>query len=344
MEIPLKLKEYESKVKFWPLIAVLIIIVYSYFNLRDLSQVEFFPDYYANVVRYLQNCNTDYLIDLRGFLQWKLVCFSQDLGNEKILPFVASLSILFLTYLISKKFTGSNLLGIVSLLIVATSGNFYKFDSSSTYPQFWALFFLLSFYLIHKDKFYLLSPFFLVLSVLTKPLAFLYLPIILYSINDSTLTKGKKAILYLISAILIVLSSIRLLTVPLGTSIDVNYEEFAYGFIEWFFLLDASLIVALSIPIVLIQLGKHRLKTGKHYAHKELYTKTIFFSIIFIILTVPFLNGFTDQINHAYRFVPLLVFVSVGISLVISRSMNFVVNKKFNFISNKDKEKGNGKS
>jgi len=339
LEIPIRLVTLENKFNFWYLLVFAIILVYVGFNAYDLFLTDQYPDYPLYVKRLLDNCNYNSIFDLRGAIQWDLVCFSKSLGNEKLLPFIASVCILPLTFLISRRFTGSNILGIVSLLIVFSSGNFYLFDSSSTYPQFWALFFLLSFYLIHNDKFYLFSPFFLILAIFTKPLAFLYLPIILYSINDSNLSNGKKAILYLISIVIIALSIVRLLSVDLGTDFIFNMDNLLHGFVEWFFLLDSSLIVAISIPIVLIQLAKHRLKTGKHYKHKELYTKTIFFGILLMIFMVPLIEGFSDQLNHAYRFVPLIVFVSIGISLVIARSMNFLVNKKFNFISNKDKEK-----
>lgn len=344
MEIPIKLVTWEKKITSWNYLVLIIVIGYAVFNVSDIFITDPYPDYPLFVKPLLDKCDYDSIIHLRGAIQWDLVCFSKSLGNEKILPFIASLCILPLTFLLTRRFTGSNLLGLVSLFIVISSGNFYLFDSSSTYPQFWALFFLLSFYLIHHDRFYLFSPFFLILSIFTKPLALLYIPILLYSINDSLLSGGKKAILYLIYAVVIALGLVRIMTVPLGTNIIFSPDELLFGFVNWFFLLDSSLIVAISIPIILIQLAKHRKKIGKNYKHKERYVKTIFLGILLMIFMVPLIEGLTDQINHAYRFVPLIVFASIGISLVISRSMNFLVNKKFNFISNKDKEKKNGKS
>ena len=91
------------------------------------------------------------------------------------------------------------------------------------------------------------------------------------------------------------------------------------GFFNWFFYLDSALIVALFTPLILIKLAFTNKQSGKNQA------LIIISFIIGIIISVPLIEGFTTQLNQAYRFVPLIIFAGAGLGLVVS---NFIAPKK----------------
>jgi len=76
--------------------------------------------------------------------------------NMRVIPFLASISLVLLTYFFTVEITKKRFAGIVSMLILVQSHTFLQFDTLATYSSFWGLFFLLSLYLVCKKWF--LSP------------------------------------------------------------------------------------------------------------------------------------------------------------------------------------------
>ena len=61
--------------------------------------------------------------------------------NIKILPFFASILVVFFTYLLTVQFTGKRFAGIIAMLVLLQSHIFITFDTIAVYENFWVLFF-----------------------------------------------------------------------------------------------------------------------------------------------------------------------------------------------------------
>ena len=120
--------------------------------------------------------------------------------NIKIIPFIASIGLLFVTYLITKEITNRRFAGIISILVVLQSSLFLKYDTIATYENFWTLFYFISIYLIIKRWY--LSPFIFMISVFSKSLTVLFLPITLFFVFRSKISRKGKIFTYILYAII----------------------------------------------------------------------------------------------------------------------------------------------
>ena len=78
--------------------------------------------------------------------------------NIKILPFVASILVIFFTYLLTVQITQKRFAGVIAILVLVQSHTFLRFDTVAVYENFWVLFYLMSLYVINKQ--WILSPIF----------------------------------------------------------------------------------------------------------------------------------------------------------------------------------------
>jgi len=114
----------------------------------------------------------------------------QLFDNIKIIPFIASILLILVTYFITKEITQKRFAGIISMLVLIQSYTFLKYDTVAVYENFWTLFYLLSLYLIIK-KWYL-SPISYILSIFSKAFIISYLPMSIFFYIQITNGKTKK--------------------------------------------------------------------------------------------------------------------------------------------------------
>jgi hypothetical protein len=286
----------------------------------NIYQAETFPDYTDNVKPFLDNCSIDHFPIKRDGLKWYSICISDKIfGTPRLVPLMFSTAIIPLVYLFISELTQKRILGLLGSLILVSSGAFNIFASTSTYPPIDVFFFVMFLYLCLKGKVY--APLFYVLAILSKPLPIVYFPLVLYFVYSLNIPKEKKKTILVFLTVIVIIgislvifnefSKEKLPLISIGGSIRFDQTQFMEGFYEWFELLDSDIIVAVTVVIVLIQLFK--LSKNQVYL-----SKPIFFFILGMILTVPIIQGFTDQLNHSYRFIPLVIMVSSGIGICLS--------------------------
>ena len=78
--------------------------------------------------------------------------------NVKLLPFLASILVVFFTYLIAIQFCKKRFAGIISIVVLLQSYLFLKFDTIAVYENFWVLF-LSNFIICNTEKMVFISPF-----------------------------------------------------------------------------------------------------------------------------------------------------------------------------------------
>jgi len=235
--------------------------------------------------------------------------------NIKLLPFIASILVVVFTYLITVQFCQKRFAGIIAVIVLLQGYTFLKYDTVAVYENFWVLFFLISLYVIEKKWF--LSPVFYVLAFYTKAYVAPFFLMTLFTTYRSQISRRTK-IAILISYIVIVSAAIALIFVGdtiYPDIIDVNYSKFILGFqvIISQLRFDLFFIMALlPVTVGLIFLSKNKLK----------HADSILILIFGTIIASPILVAFTYHYEiHGYRFIPLLVFFSIGVGLFFSKKL-----------------------
>jgi len=185
------------------LIVILILLsLYIGFSYHELSELELWGDFIF-VEAGLQGWPFDNPADIGNYhLHTKnaLLYISENIfQNFKVVPFIASILLVFLTYIFTVQITKKRFAGLVAMAIVLQSHTFLFYDTTPTYSNFSTLFFLLSLYFITKK--WQLSPIIFVLSVFSKMVTLLFLPmtfLFTYRANISKKQKIYTAILYVV--------------------------------------------------------------------------------------------------------------------------------------------------
>jgi len=234
--------------------------------------------------------------------------------NIKFLPFVASILVVVFTYLVTIQFCQKRFAGIIAVIVLLQSYTFLKYDTVAVYENFWVLFFLISLYMIEKKWF--LSPVFYILAFYTKAYVAPFFLLTLFTTYRSQISRRTK-IAILISYFVIVSAAIALIFVGdtvYPDIIDVNYSKFILGFqvIIAQLRFDLFFIMALlPVTVGLIFLSKNKLK----------HADSILVLIFGTIIASPILVAFTYHYEILpYRFIPLLIFFSIGVGMFFSKN------------------------
>ena len=307
--------EISKKVTF--IIVVILLTIYISISASELSSEEKFEDY-KNVKNRLEVWSIDKVFQsFEPHARYFLISTSMTLfGNFKIIPFIASISLLVTTYFITKTITHKRFAGIVSMIIVLQSNIFLTYDTSVAYTNFWILFYLLS--LLFVYKFWPLSPISYLISVSAKALTILFLPMSIYFILRSSISKNKKIIIIsAITGIILIGIAVSASTINPVSRGEIALEEFDLkefwmGFTSFSYQLRLDgLVILFMIPLIvgLFLISKMGVKNAE----------SIMVLIAGMLLVAPILTGFTNQTNQPYRFVPLVVFVAMGVGVLLSK-------------------------
>ena len=232
-------------------------------------------------------------------------------GNYKIFPFFASIGLLITTYFFATLITGKRFAGIISLVVMIQSSLFLSFDTSSTYSNFWTLFYILSLYL--AVRFWMISPAIYLLSIFSKVLTVTFLPMSIFFVLSSDIPKKKKAFVVLVSVVIIAGGGIVFITQNSAETEGAgwNPDDFWMGLSSFANQLrhDGILIVFI-LPLVF---GLFTI------SNKSRYANSVMVMIAGMLVIVPLISGFTEITNQPYRFMPLVFFFAVGVGTLLSK-------------------------
>lgn len=315
--------EVSSKVAFF--VITILIGFYILFSVSELLDGTYLPDYYIRVKSWIDNYSVTEVGNW-GLGYHVMIFFIkssvQIFGNDKVVPFIASIALLVLTYLITLEIAKKRFAGIVAMVIVLQSGIFLIYDTSVAYPNFWILFYLLSLYLIFKRI--SLSPIFYLASILSKIMTVAFLPMTLFFIYRTNFPKKKK--IQIIVYYGIVLISLLGFVFVTGTNLfltefeketrplepDKVNREFWIGFAAFYssFRFD-GLVLLFLLPCTI----------GLFFVSRNgvPHSDSIMFLIMSMLLSAPFVAGFSNSVNVPYRFLPLVVFFAMGVGVLLSK-------------------------
>jgi len=231
--------------------------------------------------------------------------------NYKIFPFFASIGLLLVTYLFATLITGKRFAGIISLVIMTQSNLFLSFDTSSTYSNFWTLFYVLSLYL--AVRLWMVSPAIYLLSIFAKVLTVAFLPMSIFFVLSSDIPKKKKAFVVLVSVIIVAGGVVIFATQNLAETEGAgwNSDQFWLGLSSFANQIrHDGLVVLFVLPLVF---GLFMVSKRSRYAN------SIMLMIAGMLVLTPLISGFTEITNQPYRFVPLVFFFAIGVGTLLSK-------------------------
>ena len=312
---------FEISKRITVILGIIIFVFYIGFSVNELSINEDgqFPDY--GILKtalqiwpstesddiYVQEQNSRYV---RMLL---LVSSIEIFQNIKILPFVASISLLIVTFFLTYQISHKRFSGIVALLIILQSHTFLFFDTVAVYENFWILFFLISLYLINRK--WQLSPILYLLALFSKAFIFVFFLSTIFYIYRARISSRKKiwAMCSYGGVILIILTVFSFGDSVYGDIINISDSEFFLALNTLGYTLRYDVFIILSLLPVTI---------GLFFTSRRgfLQADSILVLILTSLLAGPFISMLTEfYFVLPYRFLPLIVFVAIGIGVFLSK-------------------------
>ena len=252
--------------------------------------------------------------NLQGFdlyVKYTLLTVSLNFfGDMRVVPFLASIALLVTTFFIAKEITKKRVPGIIAMVLVLQSNIFLSYDTSATYSNFWILFYVLSLYLILRK--WQLSHMSFVLSIFSKSLSAIFLPMTMFFVLNNT--KGRRRIYLTVSYGALMIAGVFAASNSNIMFGDATYlpENFAKGIESFSYQLRFDPIILIFLLPLSVMLF---LKSLKGYAQAN----SIQVLILGFLLVPPLLITFTTQTNEPYRLIPLVVFFAVGVSTLLGK-------------------------
>jgi len=309
--------EISKKITF--IVIVILLAIYVGFSSPELITEEEWEDY-AGVKQRLENWSPDQITSgfephVKYFLHWASMSL---FGYYTIVPFIASISLLVLTYFFTKEITNKRFAGIVAMIILLQSNLFLTYDTTVSYTNFWVLFYLLSLYLLYKV--WPLSPITYLLSIFSKALTATFLPMSLFFIFRAKISTKTKVIVASSTTALILAGVVITMTGSniggiAGEQEEFDWDEFTLGFTSFSFQIRFDgLVLVFILPLIvgLFIAARHGIE----------HADSILVLIGGILFISPLVTGFTELTNQPYRFVPLVVFFAIGVGVLLSRNKN----------------------
>ena len=234
--------------------------------------------------------------------------------NIKLLPFVASILLVVVTFFLTYQITQKRFAGIISMVILLQSHTFLHFDTTAVYANFWVLFYVVSLYAINRKWQY--SSISYLLSIFSNAVsAVFFLPSLYYICRASISARKKLYTLASYAALLIVILSVFSFRESIFFDIiNISSSEFFLAFNALGYTLRYDLIIVLSLlPLTLGLFFKFRKENSRK-------ADSILVLILTALLAGPVISMLTDlYFILPHRFLPLIVFVAVGIGVLLSK-------------------------
>ncbi len=303
--------DFEVSTKIAFLVILILIGFYVVFTTTEVLTEDQWPDY--NRVKFsLENWSiTDFTKKFDLHVKYLLGNISlQVFGSYRVIPFMASIALLVLTYAITTEISKKRFAGLVSMVLVLQSGTFLTYDTSITYSNFWVLFYVLSLYLIYKK--WPISPASFILSIFSKPFTAIFLPFTLFFIFIAKIPRQKKIFVGIsyVAMLIGVAAAIEYLGISPGiTSFDSHAFWLAFNAFSYQMRLDGIIVLfllPLTVGLFLV-------------SRRNLQANSILVLIMGMILSQPILAGFTDQSSEPYRYMPLIIFFAMGVGTILKK-------------------------
>ena len=320
-EIIQKILSFDLSRKNSFIILIIIIVIYVVTSANELSinELNQYGDFLvlesALEIWPEQEAENKYLAEqLDRHVRMALLVASEEIfHNVKIIPYLASILLLITTYFLTIKLSGKNFTGLIAVILILQSSTFYIYDTIAVYENFWVLFYVFSIYLIFKKPKF--SSIFFILSIFSKAIIVLWLPISILVTLLSDIPKNKK--IFVVSthifAIIISLIIFQYSDAIYGNVVSVDVTEFWIGFTT----LASNLRFDTLLLLFLLPVSVGLFLKARNGCKNSI---SLIVLISGTILVTPVLEMITDYyFVYPYRYVPLVVFFAIGLSSLFSK-------------------------
>lgn len=268
-------------------------------------------EYSSSIVdRYLATCSLGEMPNMRAPLKLYTLCLSdQVFGNVRTVPFVFTVLLFPVTFLLASRITKNHTCGAIACFLLLGSKIVGLLGPTMAFSPDWALLFLGSIYMIYRHPL-LVGPLFLG-SMAMKGVGFLVLPILIYWIIRSDTPREYKTIsLMSLGAVTMVilglwLSGNTLLIQQDGFRLNLDQVSYGIGQIQYVFRHDQ-----LQYVLIPISMANLFLMRANHAARSMLYMSVSYLSLVFL------LPMFSNYMMYDYRMIPLIVLSAIGCAMV----------------------------
>ena len=315
---------FEISKKTALLTGITILVIYVGFSLPELAidEATQYDDYglLKNALEIWPSTDSDDMYINEGNTRYvRMLLFDASIvifQNIKILPFVASILLVVVTFFLTYQITQKRFAGIISMVILLQSHTFLHFDTIAVYENFWVLFYVASLYVINKKWQY--SSILYILSAFTKLfIAAFFLASIYYICRASISSRKKLFTLASYGGLVIVILIVFSFSGDTFSITNISFPDFMLAFNALGYALRYDLVIILSLlPLTLGLFFKFRKEDSKADSILVLILTALLSGPVFAMLTSFLEIGFPVL---PYRFLPLIVFVAVGIGVLLSR-------------------------
>lgn len=168
-------------------------------------------------------------------------------------------------------------------------------------------------------KLWIFSPLANIFSILSKTLTAAFLPFTFFFIYNSNIKQNKKiSITFLYIIILFLLVAALFLGVEAGGNINLrgvqtfDFDQFLIGFTAWAYQLRfdyLQLLFYLPLTVGLILVSKNGIRNAD----------SVLVLMAGALFSAPLLSGFTGFNIFPYRYLPFIVFFSIGVGTLFSK-------------------------
>ena len=303
------------------LILIIILLIYVVVTVNELSIYELnqYGDFLvlekAVKIWPEQESENKYLAEQldRHVRMGLLVASEEVFNNIKIIPYLASIFLLITTYFLTVKLSEKNFTGLIAVILILQSSTFYVYDTIAVYENFWVLFYVFSIYLIFKKPKF--SSVFFILSIFSKAIFVLWLPISILVTLLSDIPKNKKIFVIITHVLVIIISVIifQYSDAVYGNVVDIEVSEFWIGFTT----LSSNLRFDILLLLLLLPVSVGLFIKARRGSKNSI---SLLVLISGTILVTPVLEMITDYyFVYPYRYVPLVVFFAIGLSTLFSK-------------------------
>ena len=314
-----KLRGFDISKKTALIVTLVILLIYVGFTFSELylDESKQFPDYYilTTSLKLFPSIDTgDVYFDEQNsrFVRMLLLGVSQNIfDNIKIIPFISSILLLVFTCLVTISISKKRIAGIFAMIILMQGHTFLEYDTIAVYENIWVLFFLLSIYTINRRWY--LSGFWYIMSVFTKAFSVPFLALnIFFILRENLPTSYKiKIISSYVVSIALVFGLFFIGETIYDDFIDIDFNRFVNSLTAFSSQMRFDYLLLFTILPVIVGLFFLRRNGIKH-------ADSLLFFIFSLILVGPLVSLVTDFYSILpYRFLPLIVFFSISVALII---------------------------
>jgi hypothetical protein len=308
-------QQYDVSWKIAFIVILVLFAIYFTFTLSHIYKEEYFDDY--QIAKYQGNNWTPSIENITfGFKYFLLHVSIMLFKNIRMIPLISSFLMLLLVYFTTLELTKKRIGSLIAVAIVLQSNNYLTYDSTASYANFWIFFYLLSLFLVIK-KWYL-SHVSYILSVFSKALNVIFIPMTIFFTLNSEISKRRKILVsipYVIMGLIFAISTQISGLVPDIPPITPNLQRFLEGFASVSFQLRNDwLVLFCLLPLVIALYIRAK--------QKIFYANSAQIFLAWTLFSGPLLAGLTFYTLEPYRQIPVVIFFAIGVGILFSNRLS----------------------